>query len=37
MQVKGTQPISHLITTLSEIEGMHEVGTMNEDVETEPD
>jgi putative Mg2+ transporter-C (MgtC) family protein len=37
MQVGGRQPISRLIATLSEIEGLHEVGTMNEDVEAEPD
>jgi putative Mg2+ transporter-C (MgtC) family protein len=37
MQVKGRQPISRLIATLSEIKGLHEVGTMNEDVEAEPD
>jgi putative Mg2+ transporter-C (MgtC) family protein len=37
MQVRGRQPIWRLIATLSEIEGLHEVGTMNEDVEAEPD
>ncbi len=33
MQVKGKQPISNLISALSNIEGVHEVGTMNEDSE----
>jgi putative Mg2+ transporter-C (MgtC) family protein len=33
MQVRGKRPISNLITTLSEIDGIHEVGTVNEDAE----
>jgi putative Mg2+ transporter-C (MgtC) family protein len=32
-QVKGKRPISDLITTLSEIGGVHEVGIANEDTE----
>jgi putative Mg2+ transporter-C (MgtC) family protein len=33
MQVKGKRPVSHLIATLSDIDGVCEVGTMNEDSE----
>lgn len=33
MQVKGKRPISDLVTTLCEIDGVHEVGTVNEDAE----
>lgn len=31
MQVKGKKPISHLIAKLTAIDGIREVGTMNED------
>ena len=33
MQVKGKRPVSDLITTLSGIDGVHGVGTVNEDTE----
>ncbi|WP_158932680.1 MgtC/SapB family protein [Acidisphaera sp. S103] len=33
MQVKGKRPISHLISALSSIGGVHEVGTVNDDTE----
>lgn len=33
MQVKGKRPVSDLIATLSDIQGVREVGTMNEDEE----
>ena len=33
MQVKGKRPVSHLIAALSSIDGVNEVGTMNEDTE----
>lgn len=33
LQVKGKQPVSDLITTLSSIDGVREVGTVNEDPE----
>ena len=33
MQVKGKRPVSHLIAALSDIDGVREVGTMNEDAE----
>jgi putative Mg2+ transporter-C (MgtC) family protein len=33
MQVRGKRPISHLIAALSNIDGVREVGTMNEDGE----
>ncbi len=35
MQVKGKQPISNLISALSSIDGVHEVGTVNEDTESD--
>jgi putative Mg2+ transporter-C (MgtC) family protein len=31
MEVKGKRPVSHLIATLSDIPGVREVGTMNDD------
>lgn len=31
MQVKGKRPVSHLIARLADIDGVREVGTMNED------
>jgi uncharacterized membrane protein YhiD involved in acid resistance len=31
MQVKGKQPISDLVSALSSIDGVHEVGTVNEE------
>jgi putative Mg2+ transporter-C (MgtC) family protein len=33
MQVKGKRPVSTLIATLSSIDGVHEVGTVNEDAD----
>ena len=33
MQVKGKRPVSDLVNALSSIEGVHEVGTVNEDTE----
>jgi putative Mg2+ transporter-C (MgtC) family protein len=33
MQVRGKRPVSHLIAALSDIEGVREVGTINEDGE----
>ena len=33
MQVKGKRPISNLVTALCEIDGVHEVGTVNDDTE----
>ena len=33
MQVKGKRPVSHLIAALTDIDGVREVGTMNEDPE----
>ncbi len=33
MQVKGKRPISHLIATLSDIDGVREVSTLNEDTD----
>jgi putative Mg2+ transporter-C (MgtC) family protein len=33
MQVRGKRPVSHLIAALSNIDGVREVGTINEDGE----
>jgi len=33
MQVKGKRPVSHLIARLSDIDGIREVGTVNDDTE----
>lgn len=33
MQVKGKRPVSHLIARLTDIDGIREVGSMNEDLE----
>jgi putative Mg2+ transporter-C (MgtC) family protein len=35
MQVKGRRPVSDLVATLSSIDGIREVGTVNEDPETD--
>jgi putative Mg2+ transporter-C (MgtC) family protein len=35
MQVKGKRPISHLIAAVSNIDGVHEIGTVGEDTEVD--
>ncbi len=35
MLVKGKRPVSHLIAALSDIDGIHEVGLANNEIEFE--